>query len=98
MTKYRLTAKAFIGDTLFDPERMNPPIIEYEGPLGPHFEPVDAEGQAKLEAYYKENPSAGINPIDAIPVQGATAQQVEIVASTPTVAVADTTARAGDKK
>lgn len=65
MPRFKLTQDAFLAPDLLKAGT----VIDYDGPLGPHFEPMDAEGEAALEAYYRSNPHAAIMPFDDLPVK-----------------------------
>ena len=56
-------------------------IINYDGPYGPHFDPVNEEAFAKQKEYYAKNPHAAINPVEALQMT------MEVVAPPPIVAV-----------
>lgn len=77
MPRFKLTQ-----DSFFAPELLKAgTVINYDGPLGPHFEPLDAEGEAALKAWYTANPHAGIAPFEELEVKGANPPPpVEVVA------------------
>jgi hypothetical protein len=41
--------------------------ITYDGPLGPHFIPVNEEAEAAMAQYWKEHPDASLRPVDGLP-------------------------------
>lgn len=43
--------------------------FHYDGPYGPHLIPKNDAAKARQAAYFKENPGASINPVDALPVK-----------------------------
>lgn len=54
MPRFRLKRDTFIAPRLFKAGT----VIEYDGPLGEQFQPLDKEGEKALAAYYEEHPSA----------------------------------------
>jgi hypothetical protein len=40
--------------------------ITYDGPLGPHFTPVNEEAEAAMAQYWKEHPDASLRPVDGL--------------------------------
>ena len=65
MPQYRLLNDAFIAPDYIKAGS----VIDYDGPFGPHFEPIDAEGEAARIAYFKANPDAMISPFDLLPMK-----------------------------
>jgi hypothetical protein len=63
MPRYRLLTATFIAPKLYEAGT----VIDYEGPFGPHFDPLDDSGMEARESYYKNNPDAGIVPLDLLP-------------------------------
>lgn len=53
MTLFRLTRRAFVAPNILEEGT----VIDYNGPLGTAFAAVDEEGQALLDAFYKEHPN-----------------------------------------
>ena len=66
MPKYVTNTKTFIAPHLLDAGT----LINYNGPPGPHLDPVDDEAKNATFKYYQDNPHARIGPIEALPVYG----------------------------
>ena len=64
MPKYRTLEKVFIAPYLIPAGT----VINYDGPVGAHLEPMDEEAAAKLDAYFQENPHANLSPIDQLEI------------------------------
>lgn len=62
MAKYKLTQKVFIAPYVYDAGT----IVEYKGPPGLAFEPVDDEAKALKAEYLKKFPR--LDPINSIPI------------------------------
>jgi hypothetical protein len=63
--KFRLNTRVFIAPTTFEAGS----VIEYHGPIGIAFDPVDEEAQEKWDEWAKANPAkAGFRPFDELPV------------------------------
>lgn len=75
--KYQLNTDTFIEPNLLKADT----VIYYEGPFGPHMTPLNDEAKAKAEAYYAANPSASLQPVEALPLTFA-----EVVAAASQVA------------
>lgn len=77
MPRYRLRENAFFAPDYL----LAGTVIEYAGPLGPHFEPLDDEAEAALAQYFKDNPHAAIGPTEELQLQGGEpGARVEVVA------------------
>lgn len=64
--KWRLTAKTFIEPVLYDVGT----IMEYQGPIGMSFEPLDAEAQERWDEWAKANPTkaVGAKPFEELSI------------------------------
>lgn len=79
MARFRLNTATFIAPQLYPAGT----VIEYEGAVGPHMDPVDEAGRLALETYYRENPGASLNPTEGLSrtMDGALPQGASAVAS-----------------
>lgn len=66
MPKFRVTTRTYIAPDTFEEGA----IIDYNGPPGINFEPLDAEAEAAQEQFFKDNPQArtGRSPTDELPM------------------------------
>lgn len=62
MPRFRLSTKTFIQPNLY-PEGA---VIDYTGPVGPQFEPLDDAAQEMIDQYYAKNPGVSLHAIGAI--------------------------------
>ena len=63
MTLFVLTTDAFLIDRIYKSGSK----VNWDGPVGSHFQAVDQEGQDKLDAYYTKNPQAAMHPTEYLP-------------------------------
>lgn len=62
MAIYRTLQPCFIAPQHYPAEA----VIHYNGPPGPHLEPIDDEAKAAMEVYWAENPHASLNPVEGL--------------------------------
>ena len=93
--RYKLTQ-----DSFFAPNKIpKDTVIEWTGTPGPHMEPMNAEAEAALEAYYKAHPEASLSPVDGLRLVGGDPGEMNVVESpsevdVPVISVADMSANA----
>jgi hypothetical protein len=73
--RFQLSTKAFIEGNLLPAGT----IINYYGPLGPHFVPLDAEAEARMDEYWEANPHASLRPVDNLPKTMGEERPMEVV-------------------
>lgn len=61
--RFQLTTKAFLEGNLFPAGT----VLNYYGPLGPHFLPLDEEAGERMDEYWKDNPHATLSPTENLP-------------------------------
>jgi hypothetical protein len=65
MPRYRL-----LNDAFFAPEFVKAgTIVEWDGPFGPHMEPLDHEADNLRMQYFRDNPDAMVSPFDLLPTK-----------------------------
>lgn len=88
MPLYRLNTDSFIA-----PNRLKEgTVIKYNGPPGPHMDPMDGEADAALDTYYQEHPGATLHPTEGLgkTTDGRpTAQTAEVVSAPDHVVVVE---------
>lgn len=97
LPQYRLNSNHFFAPNLLKEGT----VINYDGQPTPQMEPLNEEAEDRLAEYYKKNPNAAINVVDALPdTVGDANAQVQVVSdptpdTSPVLTIAEaTTAKA----